>query len=335
MDACFNDSSYGAGRNREQFGLKLEDYPSRVERIVRSLVVEIRSKLSAPTNLFFPILERLAKERHSLANEQKTPNAYLFGLRRDSDAGLENGPIFVSDVEGYYNELFSRKIVSLLTKGCMDAGKTVFEWESVSPGVLYERQQAVFRHPALKHLIARDTKKSKFADYCPTNDPQGRREFYQLFLEVYRQNHLPPSFIQGDSCFFGTLSYRRNGALVLLSQYLGSYSKGLWKDLLLIHHPFFSIQETLYWIEELFIECIQWDPSKQGIEDLKKKIAMFSYLFSHCMPFGRGSAAIREWLEMGIFRFHGHKVVDSNMSAIDMEAFTSFQLEDFLTHYGL
>ncbi len=327
-----DETHYGAGRYPGQFGLPLEDYPLRVERIVQSVVSEIRSKESDP-NLFFSLLEQLSRERRALADEQQTPNAHLFGLRRDSDEAVETSPIFVSDVEGYYSDLFLEKIGQLpASQGSMDRGETVFEWERVSVQVLCERQREVFRHPELKKQISKDTKKIKFTDYCPTTDPKGRREFYKFFLEVYRQNRLPPSHIPGDCYFFGTLYYRKEGALVPLSQYLGSFMEGQWKDLLLIHHQFFFIQETLDRIEEIFLDCIS---SKQSINELKQKIAHFSYLFSHCMPFGRGSAAIREWLEIALFRLHGHRIAYSNMNAIDLEAISSFSVQDFLRLYGL
>lgn len=98
---------------------------------------------------------------------------------------------------------------------------------------------------------------------------------------------------------------------------------------LVFHQDTFTIDDMLNEISKLFKKIIEWD--KQDKKKLINDMAMFRYLFSHCMPFSRGSAAVAEWLETAIYTYHGFRVNVDGL--LDLEAFSSLTLSEFLQRY--
>ncbi len=95
------------------------------------------------------------------------------------------------------------------------------------------------------------------------------------------------------------------------------------------HQDTLIVDDMLNEISKVFKKIIEWD--RQDKEQLINDMAMFRYLFSHCMPFSRGSAAVAEWLETAIYKYHGFNT--SVEGLLDLEAFSSLTLSEFLQNY--
>ncbi|PJD91390.1 MAG: hypothetical protein CK424_07145 [Legionella sp.] len=100
----------------------------------------------------------------------------------------------------------------------------------------------------------------------------------------------------------------------------------------LIHQDPFLIEETLDDIAGLFKTVLEWDKSCDSETDLVNTIALINYEFSHAAPFIRGSAAIGEWLEHTLYRYHGFTIQYKDTCNVNMEALT-LPLEEFVTQY--
>lgn len=72
-----------------------------------------------------------------------------------------------------------------------------------------------------------------------------------------------------------------------------------------IHQDRVAIPKTLALIEKNFEKALSLKITKDTVKDLSRTIGKIRYLFAHCTPFCRGSAAIAEWLEKTLYRYHG------------------------------
>ena len=135
-----------------------------------------------------------------------------------------------------------------------------------------------------------------------------------------------------------------NGKLYAISQYLTWMYCNHSEDpvdrmvrhskVMIIHQDTFLTEDTLKDISKVFKETVLWNRDEESLVHLKNKVALLRYEFSHNMPFQRGSAAIGEWLEIAIYRYHGFtKSHHSKTYLTDLEALTSFSLDDFLKRY--
>ncbi|MCX6990875.1 MAG: hypothetical protein NTX49_07435 [Chlamydiae bacterium] len=135
-----------------------------------------------------------------------------------------------------------------------------------------------------------------------------------------------------------------DGKLYAISQYLTwmycNYSEDpvdrmkRHSKVMVIHQDTFLIETTLKNIAKIFQEAILWNRDKEGLTDLKNKVALLRYEFSHNMPFQRGSAAIAEWLEAAVYRYHGFtEFRHVKTSLTDLEALTSLTVDDFMKRY--
>ena len=98
----------------------------------------------------------------------------------------------------------------------------------------------------------------------------------------------------------------------------------------LIHQDVFLINETLNDLANVFKQAIEWDGN--NIQELMNLVGLINYLFAHAMPFERGSAAICEWLEMSIYRYHGLDLQYNEAVSINMEALV-LPLNEFIEKY--
>ena len=101
-------------------------------------------------------------------------------------------------------------------------------------------------------------------------------------------------------------------------------------EVIVIHQDSQWIEGFLEKISEVYQQAIQWTGY---IDSLMQMMALFRYEFAHCMPFHRGSAAIAEWMETAIYRYHGFENFDYNPDKmVDLEALIS-NYDDFLLNY--
>lgn len=134
-----------------------------------------------------------------------------------------------------------------------------------------------------------------------------------------------------------------NGKMYALSQYLTWMYRTFNDDpidfmttrihptvISIVHQDVFLTNDTLEDIANLFVEVLRWHGENK--EELINLIGLINYLFAHAMPFARGSAAISEWIEMALYRFHGLNLEYNQTLSINMEALT-LPLHDFIAKY--
>jgi Avirulence protein len=98
----------------------------------------------------------------------------------------------------------------------------------------------------------------------------------------------------------------------------------------LLHQDVFLVKDTLQDIANIFKQAIEWKSGET--QELINLVGLINYLLAHTMPFKRGSAAIAEWLEMAIYRYHGLELQYDTKYSINMEALT-LPLDEFIDKY--
>lgn len=98
----------------------------------------------------------------------------------------------------------------------------------------------------------------------------------------------------------------------------------------LVHTDIFLIEPLLKKIASIFEQAVHWDKEKESIQTLKERVNFFRYLFAYTSPFIRGSAAVGEWYETMIYRFHGLSHRYTEPISLDIEAFGHPLLDSFL-----
>lgn len=102
---------------------------------------------------------------------------------------------------------------------------------------------------------------------------------------------------------------------------------------LIIHQDIFLISILQKEAERWFLKAVCWS-HEDGEQELKKSIGRMVYCLSHAMPYRRGTAAIIEWLEAGVYRYHGFvEAKTSDQVMMNLEALTEPSLEEFLKSY--
>lgn len=140
----------------------------------------------------------------------------------------------------------------------------------------------------------------------------------------------------------GTSRLEVNGQLYALSTYLTwlyqdhkndplinmvPYSK-----ILIIHQDPFLIEPMLKDIAHVFEQAIRMEKDKIGT-DLKGKIGLFLYTFSHAMPFIKGTPEIAALFESIIYAYHDQK--HAGNPTIYLSALSSMCFSDFIRTYTL
>lgn len=97
----------------------------------------------------------------------------------------------------------------------------------------------------------------------------------------------------------------------------------------ILHQNRYLIEPVLQKISKIFKKALEWSPPSP-LNHLKSYVGLIRYLFSHAMPFDRGSAGIGEWLEIMIYRFHGFSCKHNNEAKGDLEALVAPFLSTFL-----
>lgn len=102
-----------------------------------------------------------------------------------------------------------------------------------------------------------------------------------------------------------------------------------------IHQDTFLIAMTLDDVAAIFANAMVWNRATESVQDLRDRVCLLRYGFSHAMPFSRGSAAIGEWLEAAIYKYHGFlnfRYVPEK--CVELEAITSTCLSEFRKNYN-
>ena len=201
--------------------------------------------------------------------------------------------------------------------------ETIREWKEKNPK-MYQRDKM--------HVQLRMLNVSYPSIGTPLSPGMPRREGYRAPSEIYRKSEY----------LLGTSRFEVNGKLYALSQYLTWMYRTYDEDpvarmekysrIHVIHQDPFLLRDMLNEIAILFTACLRWTAA-DGIDSLKDRVALWGYLFSHSMPFARGSAAIRDWLETALYRSLGYDCTYHKDYARDWDALTSLSFEESLESY--
>ncbi len=99
----------------------------------------------------------------------------------------------------------------------------------------------------------------------------------------------------------------------------------------IIHQEYDYVEETLQGVAKTFAKAVLWD--QKDLSELKKEMALLRYGLA-CMPFGRGSAAISEWLEAAIYEYHGIRYKIDPNRLVDLEVYANPLFANFYKAYG-
>lgn len=320
------------------FGSSLKNYSERVQKIVDDVTRKIETSLRFPQNLFSELLIELAEKRKEMAIDQNTPQTYKFGERRDGKTALLRGEChFYTNLTGVYSE-YGKKLLEKLQEQVLSGSfeirfssaflKTIFTWELLS---YEELDQRGFLHPSREALG--DAFRSLQSAFYPVDEKPLRLQKFSELLEKNKLCAFLGAPTKERKIFLGILMRENGGKRELLSQYYTRVHLDAWEAPMILHMDYFQIEEMLEEMQDLFLMSIQWDFSQKPLLSLHKHIAKFRYLFSHTMPFSRGSASIQEWLVSAIYQLYGYKLSYSEAKGVDLEAFTTFSFEKFLQIY--
>jgi len=103
---------------------------------------------------------------------------------------------------------------------------------------------------------------------------------------------------------------------------------------LILHQDLYLLDDTLKEISTIFERALRWNKKEDPIEDLVNEVGILRYLFTHAMPYIRGSSAIGEWLEESIYKSHDLNFERRPGQSADLEALTAPTLDKFMNrHY--
>jgi hypothetical protein len=340
-------------------------YLQRAERAIEDGVHQIHLEVSCgkdPTAIFFDVMRFFQKERRQIAEDFEDLDCCSFGTpRTDRDLPLyfASTPLAVQYAD--YNTIFMDQLKDVLSgmkrtssgfhekkrvKEEMVLGRKIkFEVEILDIPELVERT----KNAGEKNLQRALTTKK---DYCAVMGD------YDLMKRLKKED---PKIYQGvvlntvsqDFCFRFPRQLKNNIALCTLraevggklhgmSRYLSSFdtdgvsdpiSKIVQSPTLILHQDTFLIDETLEEISKIFKEAVSWT-SEQDVKDLKDRVALFRFMYSHCTPCIRGDGAIGDWFELAIYRYHGFAKTKFSQDKLPcFETLASISLSRYMSEY--
>lgn len=98
-----------------------------------------------------------------------------------------------------------------------------------------------------------------------------------------------------------------------------------------IHQPTCLIDSTLKVASLFFAKAILWN--RQEVKELKEYVGLLRAYFAHACCFERGSSAVGEYFETMLYHYQGFCLHYSNKKLVDLEAFTTPLLSQFMANY--
>ncbi len=302
------------------------DYIKKSDEIVNLSVNQIQIAVQNKDNLvvyFSEMLTNLAKHRHDIAKKHHTDDASAFGKFRES--------VFVTSLFEKYSE-YNAKLVLKIKKHLYQM--TESHGLQQGPIKIDEPPTSLGKKTSIDvALLSRDI--GEWAN----NEEYEKIGLALLVSNIERNLPIPPSSFPGEDILV-TIRYEDNGIEYPLTRYLTRIKLPVEENDLvevtlnpistLIHQEPAFIENSLAEIASLFKTAIELD--KENLQELIEISGHLNYLFSHAMPFDRGSAAIGEWIETIIFRYHGYDVAYNNEVNINLEALIS-PLHAFIEKY--
>lgn len=337
-----------------------EDFEASSLRAVKEGVAMLSTDAS-----FSHLLEELARRRQEIAVRHGTENSDQFGALRIDGLGVcSRTRLFAKTYSTYGADALERiKTVVDRMKGesCSRGSCRGFTSEKEvidgSCGGLKTRTEVdVFIRTKAEEIMQTldphwiRVLKQKKLDFKRIDEPKVAQAIKAALPVLYSRlpltlawNQFQISKMTKDfpQTFYVTVTQRieMDGALYALSKLMtfgncdGS-SEEMWahSEVACLHQDRFLIERTMAEAEKYFDKAKSWTPDKPQAE-LVENVGMMLYLYSHAMPYQRGSAAIGEWLEKIVYEHHGFSVGERPGMKVDLTALTTLRAELFMTAY--
>lgn len=307
------------------------DYLAKSKVIITEMVELIKDKVTKKHNLenvFFNLLLNLASHRQKIALEHNTSHADAFGQTRQDVS-------FTSMHQQYeeYNKKLIIKIKEHLLK--LNSIQEIKQEPIIINENLFSIDQKTWMEISV--LPEDRIKWGENPEYVHLN------LLYLIFniennLQVIREEQ--EESLTNEKNILITIRYKNDGIVVPLTRYYLKIQLPITAEDLsesknfpictLIHQEPIYNKNVLSEVVLLFKKAIEYD--QENLADLTKIISQITYLFSHAMPYRRGSAAISEWLETIIFSYHGYEISYHSELNVNLEALTS-QIHEFVEKY--
>jgi Avirulence protein len=322
--------------------------------------------------IFHQTLTKLGEMRNTIAKEHKTNDGDVFGVRRDSDnfrsiCGIT--PLSFP-YEEYNKKLlpvlqkhlgvmkhtckeFQQKELSIQGKPCLGRASSmalsILPFEDMKKWAFLLTGEEVTRLCMLCSITPpEDSSQMQVLFDSMIINREAMSTLKQKSIEDYKRLKVCLAIADIKERYVGrksdwvvvTIRSEVDGKMYALSQYLTWMNRDFFEDpvehmtdrsiVTILHQDPFLIDLMLNDIAKIFKEAIGWN--KENVTLLKNQIALLQYELAHAMPFIRGSAAISEWLEMAIYRFHGFTLTYNPDKMVNLEALTSL-LDEFVQNY--
>ncbi len=336
-------SNYIHSRDSKVFGNHQEDYLHQSQRIVEETGQAIRDAVDQQadlTALFHALLSSLGEKRKAIARAHQTERAGEFGVLRYGKTFA--GSIFATYFgEQRYKDYNQRLIDSITKQWNFVQGQTVHveypEWLGRKCFVDYtfssDRQyyDLLDEFKGLQHTLL-------YQEAYKRRKEVGEMLKCQEDMRSLKENHsdayykcitatvlkcLLTNISNHSYCGYAktTIWGEVQGKKTILTEALFfQYDEGpvSFSNALLLHLDPFLLEPLLGDIAKLFKEAVI-TPSSE-LQQIKERVALFKYYFSHSAPYHRGSAAIGEWMERAIYRSHGYEARYFDHVCSDLEA---------------
>ena len=312
------------------------------------------------TELFHKTLISLSAIRQSIAKAHGTADAELFGIRRDG--AIFPGPCALTSLRSPYEQYHKRllpyiqKHLSTMRHTLKEFQETVLKIPGEPClGRASSIEFSILTFEAMKTWpVSQSEVYANICKLCSLPIPEGPFELEQLnqliknktamqrlkerYPEDYKRLKISQIILHARTAFEGkksdwvlvTIRSEVNGKMYALSQYHTWLYRDFKEDPIehmtgrsvvsLIHQDPFLIEGMLVDIAAIFKQAIEWD--RGSLKTLQNHVALFQYELAHAMPLIRGSAAVSEWFEMAIYRFHGFNLTYHPKKMVNLEALT-------------
>jgi hypothetical protein len=322
--------------------------------------------------IFHQTLTTLGEIRNNIASEHKTKNGHVYGVRRDRDGfpGICGMTPLSFPYDEYNRKLlpvlqkylrgmdhtcreFQQKELSIQGKPCLgrasSIGLSILTSEDAEKWMLSVTFEECTRLCRLCSITPpEDPSQTEIIFTSMIKNREAMSTLKQNSIEDYKRLKVCLAIYdikkryewRKSDWVLVTERSEVGGKMYALSQYLTWMYRDYVEDpvehmtdrsiVSIIHQDPFLIDPMLNDIARIFKEALEWN--KANVTLLKNQMALLQYELAHAMPFIRGSAAISEWLEMALYRFHGFTLSYNPDKMVNLEALTS-PLEEFVRNY--
>jgi hypothetical protein len=311
-------------------------YVQRAEEAIEAGMGMICSGVASgkdPRAIFFDVMRFFQTERRRFAEDFSDEDSHWFGKPR-TDKGqpmyFVETPLAFQYAE--YNTVFMNQLKDVLKGMKRDSrgfceNKSIrkettlnreikFEVEILDTFTILERTQEAGEQNLQKVLKTKKDYTSIMADRDLIE--RLKKETPQVYQSVSLNVALTDFLVRFEgqlkkNVVLCTLRAEVNNKLYGMSRYVSSFDTDGTSDPIksilqsptaILHQDTFLIHDTLVEISKIFAEAVSWD-SEKPVKDLKDRVALFRFMYSHCTPCVRGDGAVGDWLELAIYRYHG------------------------------